>query len=109
MMSIEADGAGPDLSGAAAPKRSGAEGTTPDAGVDIGLGHADLEDAVERAAAMGAAFPCKRKSKSRASRPWKSSMARAALTWIGGSKCRSQNRGVSAACRSVEVVAGPAH
>jgi hypothetical protein len=67
------------------------------------LDRADPEDAVERAAAMGAAFPCGRKPKSRASRPWKSSMARAAATRIAGSECHSQNRGFSAACRSADV------
>jgi hypothetical protein len=88
MESMEADGEGPDLGGTAAPKRpsyEGAEGAAPDAGVDLGLGRADPEDAVELAAAMGAAFPCGRRPKSRASRPWKSSMARAAATQIVGS------------------------
>jgi hypothetical protein len=84
---------GPGLGGGGAPKRSSYEGAE-GAGVDLGLGHADPEGA-----AMGAALPCGRRPKSRARRPWKSSMA----TRIGGSDSRSHNRGTYAARRSEHV------
>ena len=61
---------------------------------------ADPEGPEERAADMGAAFPCGRRPKSRASRPWKSSMAGAR---IDGSVARSLAHSRSsayAACRS---------
>lgn len=77
----DGDGAGLVVGGggadAAGPKRSsyeGAEGAA-DAEADLALPvQADPEGPEDRAADMGAAFPCGRRPKSRASRPWKSSM-----------------------------------
>lgn len=87
MASREGEGAalGGGAEGAAAPKRSSYEGAggavaaaaAEDADADLELDQADPEDAAARAADMGAAFPCGRSPKSRARRPWKSSMATA--------------------------------
>lgn len=87
MASREGEGAalGGGAEGGAAPKRSSYEGAggavaavaAADADADLELDQADPEDAAARAADMGAAFPCGRSPKSRARRPWKSSMATA--------------------------------
>jgi len=80
MESKEADGDGAGLVGggadAAGPKRSSYEGAAgaADAETDLVLAQADPEGPEDRVADMGASFPCGRRPKSRASRPWKSSM-----------------------------------
>lgn len=81
-----AEGERVDLGGGpedGAPKRSSYEGADgAGAAADLVLVQADPEGAAARAADMGAAFPWGRRPKSRARRPWKSSMAAAAA---GGS------------------------
>jgi hypothetical protein len=106
MASKEADGSGAGLVGAGAdaagPKRSSYEGAAgaADAEADLVLAQADPEGPEDRAADMGAAFPCGRRPKSRASRPWKSSMQGRAA---GGSldlTLKQAGRGASTARRS---------
>uniref|UniRef100_A0A0A9FJ76 Uncharacterized protein n=1 Tax=Arundo donax TaxID=35708 RepID=A0A0A9FJ76_ARUDO len=103
----DGDGDGVDLGGggagaAAVPKRSsyeGAGGAPPDAEADLEPVQADPEAAEERAADMGAAFPCGRRPKSRARRPWKSSMPNAGRTRIAGSEAHPHNHASSTAHR----------
>jgi len=103
MESKEADGDGAGLVGggadAAGPKRSSYEGAAgaADAEADLVLAQADPEGPEDRVADMGASFPCGRRPKSRASRPWKSSMPGPAA---GGSLDLALERAASPAHRS---------
>lgn len=72
---VDLVGAGADAAGAKRSSYKGAEGAAAEAGeADLVLVQADPAGPEDRAADIGAAFPCGRRPKSRVSRPWKSSM-----------------------------------